>query len=95
MRKLIFSVAAGLILCTAGFTGYKVYENHQMSKYSPLMLKNLEVLTRTENDDERSKCSVQWTAEVMGNVVVLSCEADCPKGQKASCKQNNCKCEAV
>jgi hypothetical protein len=48
MKKLIFSVVAGLVLCTAGFTGYKIYDNNQMSKYSPLMLKNLEVLSQTE-----------------------------------------------
>jgi hypothetical protein len=49
MKKLIFSVVAGLVLCTAGFTGYKIYDNYQMSKYSPLMLKNLEALTQLES----------------------------------------------
>jgi hypothetical protein len=50
MKKFILSAAAGLILCTAGFADYKVYDNHQMSKLNPLMAENIEALSDPESD---------------------------------------------
>jgi hypothetical protein len=49
MKKLILSVTAGLVLCTAGFIGYKIYNDHQMSKLNPLMAENLEALSDPES----------------------------------------------
>ncbi len=49
MKKIFYVTMASLVIGAAGFTGYKVYDNYQMSKYSYLMLENLELLTQLES----------------------------------------------
>jgi hypothetical protein len=49
MKKLIFSVVAGLVLCTAGFTGYKVYENQFAKGRAILIVNDIEALTQSED----------------------------------------------
>ena len=67
MKKSILLVAAGLVLCAVAFTGYKVYENSQTSKFSDLMIKNLEALADEEEADVEcvyspgDKCTVKTT----------------------------------
>jgi hypothetical protein len=56
MKKLIFSLTAGLVICTAGFTSYKIYDNYHMSKLNPLMAENLEALTQNENGGGSKSC---------------------------------------
>ena len=48
MKKFYFAVAGSIVLYAAGFTGYKIYDNYQASKFSDLMLENLEALARGE-----------------------------------------------
>jgi hypothetical protein len=48
MKKLILLAAASIVLCSAGFAGYKVYENQSMSPQDILLMQNLEALTRYE-----------------------------------------------
>lgn len=50
MKKLFFALVTGLVIGAAGFSGFKVYDNYRMSKYSSLMLENLEMLTRREGE---------------------------------------------
>jgi hypothetical protein len=46
-----------------------------------------------EECDGRSSCKTEWLVYVKGiGFVKLSCEANCPKGQRAQCKPNNCGC---
>jgi hypothetical protein len=52
MKKLILSMAAGIVLCTAGFTGYKIYDNRTMSPQDILMAKNIQALTQGEDSEE-------------------------------------------
>jgi hypothetical protein len=49
MKKLLLVVTAGLMLCAAGFTGYKVYENRNMTQQEILFAKNIDALTQNEN----------------------------------------------
>ncbi len=48
MKKAFLAVAVSIVLCAAGFTGYKVYDNYRISKLGPLMLENLEILSANE-----------------------------------------------
>ncbi len=50
MKRVIYLLVAGLVLCAAGLTTYKVLENQQMSKFGDAMVKNLETFTQTEDD---------------------------------------------
>ena len=61
------------------------------SNLSNLSLANVEALAG-ENNNEGSSCSVEWAANIKGQVLKLSCSANCAKGQLAQCKQNDCKC---
>lgn len=73
------------------FVVFNINITSQNNHLSDLSLANIEALAETESN-ERSKCSVDWIAKVEGVEVKLSCNADCAPGQKAECKQNNCKC---
>ncbi len=60
---------ASLIIGAAGFTSYKAYDNYRMSKYSDLMLKNLEALSDNGNenvitwDRDDEDCTYKGTAK--------------------------------
>lgn len=87
-KKLLGSISALIITI---FVALNINISGQNNYLSELSLANIEALADTESN-ERSKCSVEWTAKVGGVEVKLSCNADCAPGQKAECKQNNCKC---
>ncbi len=50
MKKLFFALAAGLVIGAAGFTGFKVYDNYQMSKCNDLLIQNLDALSQDDRE---------------------------------------------
>lgn len=88
MKKKI--LGGVLVLVIVAIMSFNITHETNNNNFSFLSLENIEALAG-ENDD-RSRCSTEWFANVMGQTVKLSCSADCPSGQRAQCKQNNCKC---
>jgi len=91
MKKIVLSM---VVVAIAAVTTLNVNFNSKSSsdELSLLSLANVEALAQENNGDDRSRCSTEWYANVMGQMVKLSCSADCASGQKAECKQNSCKC---
>ncbi len=68
MRKRIFTMVAGIVLCATAITSYNAYESQGMSKDIDLMAKNIEALTQDEYDSSTG-CRI-WPYEVCYGVVV-------------------------
>ncbi len=51
MKKLLFTVLTGVILCAASFIGYTIFDTKTMSSRDILVMQNLEVLSRAEEGD--------------------------------------------
>lgn len=57
MKKNILTAIAGVVLCVAGFTTYKAFENGNTLSSNELMVKNLEALTQYEGSGGGFSCS--------------------------------------
>jgi hypothetical protein len=91
MKNRIFGGIALLVIAVVA--AWNVNLSSKNDNLSTISLANIEALAEgNENGDQRSRCSIEWYATVLGQVVKLSCNADCAPGQKAQCKQNDCRC---
>lgn len=77
---MIFVAVAGIVLCAAGFTGYKVYENQTMSAQDIFLQQNLEALTQGETPD--GPICTTYTSDIYYNYIG---DWLCDMGEVRSC----------
>jgi hypothetical protein len=91
MKKYILGGIAVIVIVTVAVIN--VNFGSRNNNLSAVSLANIEALAEGDvGGDQRSRCSTEWYVTVMGQLVKLSCNADCAPGQKAQCKQNDCRC---